>query len=157
MFTLLFMEVCVCGGGGGGNGEGGGGLAAGCENCRPVDSGRTQAKKLKNFVSSSSTWKGFSSKIHSIEKYVALAEALHYVHRIRRLIKDREPRTSTSTFTQLLGSVTSTETVGLLGTGSPGHPPRLLHSSWALMKSMLQAGNIFRLQACALARLHRKT
>ena len=47
---------------------------------------------------------GFFLKIHSIEKYVALAEALHYVHRNRRLIKDREPRTSTSTFTQLLSS-----------------------------------------------------
>ena len=27
---------------------------------------------------------------------------------------------------------TSTETVGLLGTGSPGRPPRLSHSSWAM-------------------------
>ena len=51
---------------------------------------------------------------------------LLYVHRNRRLIMDREPRTATSTFTQLLSLVrvmaeccfTSTETVGLLGTGA---------------------------------------
>ena len=29
---------------------------------------------------------------------------------------------------------TSTETVGLLGTGSPGRPPRLSHSSWTMVK-----------------------
>ena len=52
-----------------------------------------------------------------------------YVHRNRRLIRGREPRTATSTFTQLPGRFTSTETVGLLGAGSPGLPPRLSHSS----------------------------
>ena len=96
----------VCGGGGGGNGEGGGGLAAGCENCRPVDSGRTQAKKLKNFVSSSSTWKEFSSK------YTVLKNMLPLLKRC----------------------ITSTESTGLLRTGRPGHPPRLSHSSWGLLR-----------------------
>ena len=41
-----------------------------------------------------------------------------------------------SDFDMLLAEVfcfTSTETVGLLGTGSPGRPPRLLHSTWALV------------------------
>ena len=62
----------------------------------------------------------------------SLVEALLYVHRNRRLIRDGEPRTSTSTFTQLLSSAlgllllkccfTSTETVGLLRTGAQdGH------------------------------------
>ena len=64
-----------------------------------------------------------------------LVEVLLYVHRNRRLIRDGEPRRATSTFTQLLSSegrswlveccFTSTETVGLLGTGNPGRPPRL--------------------------------
>ena len=57
---------------------------------------------------------------------------LLYVHRDRTIRDGGEPRTATSTFTQLLGSdsskvqccFTSTETV-LLGTGSPGRPPRL--------------------------------
>ena len=33
-----------------------------------------------------------------------LVEVLLYVHRNRRLIRDGEPRTATSTFTQLLSS-----------------------------------------------------
>ena len=59
-----------------------------------------------------------------------------------RTIRDKEPRTSTSISTQLLGSefVLSEFSValrqqrpsGLLGTGSPGRPPRLSHSSRAL-------------------------
>ena len=67
---------------------------------------------------------------------------LLYVHRNRRRIRDGEPRAATSTFTQLVSSVyrvftlkcyfTSTETVGVLGTGSPGRPPRLSHSCSAL-------------------------
>ena len=53
-----------------------------------------------------------------------------------RLIRDGEPRTSTSTFTQLLsfffhGALGPQKPSGLLGTESPGRPPRLLHSSWA--------------------------
>ena len=35
-----------------------------------------------------------------------LVEVLLYVHRNRRFIRDREPRTATSTFTQLLSSAT---------------------------------------------------
>ena len=35
-----------------------------------------------------------------------LVEVLLYVHRNRRLIRDGEPRTATSTFTQLLSSAT---------------------------------------------------
>ena len=56
-----------------------------------------------------------------------MAEVLLYVHRNRRFIRDGSQE-STSTFTQLLSSVrrgwlveccfTSTETVGLLGTGA---------------------------------------
>ena len=52
-----------------------------------------------------------------------------------RLLRAGEPRTGTSTFTQLLSSVTSVllyvhrDHNGLLGTGSPGRPPRLSHSS----------------------------
>ena len=37
--------------------------------------------------------------------FARLVEELLYVHRNRRLIKDGEPRTATSTFTQLLNSV----------------------------------------------------
>ena len=44
-------------------------------------------------------------------------------------IRDGEPRTATSTVTQPPGRFTSTDTVGLLGAGSPGRPPRLSHSS----------------------------
>ena len=44
-------------------------------------------------------------------------------------IRDGEPRTATSTVTQLPGRFRSTKTVGLLGAGSPGRPPRLSHSS----------------------------
>ena len=66
-----------------------------------------------------------------------LVEVLLYVHRNRRLIRDGEPRTATSTFTQLLSSeswlveccFTSTETIRLIRTGSPGRPPRPSHSS----------------------------
>ena len=36
---------------------------------------------------------------------VSLVEVLFYVHKNRRFIRDGEPRTSTSTFTQLLSSV----------------------------------------------------
>ena len=58
-----------------------------------------------------------------------------------RFIRDGEPRTATSTFTQLLNSgrdfqfsvpFRPQKPSGLLGTGSPGRPPRLSHSSWAL-------------------------
>ena len=59
---------------------------------------------------------------------------LLYVRRDRR---DEKLRTSTSSFTQLLSSevhfivaltlVTTTETVGTVGTGSPRRPPRLSH------------------------------
>ena len=64
---------------------------------------------------------------------------------LRTGFRDGEPRTTTSTFTQLLSTVvllqvqvqccfTSTETMdwGLLGSGNPGRPPPLSHSSWAL-------------------------
>ena len=61
---------------------------------------------------------------------------LLYVHRDRR---DEKLRTSTSSFTQVLSSevhfivaltlVTTTETVGTVGTGSPRRPPRLSHRS----------------------------
>ena len=40
-----------------------------------------------------------------------MVEALLYVHRNRRLIRDGEPRTSTSTFTQLLNSEQGDHTV----------------------------------------------
>ena len=40
-----------------------------------------------------------------------ISSVLLYVHRNRRLIRDGEPRTSTSTFTQLLSSVESTSSV----------------------------------------------
>ena len=36
---------------------------------------------------------------------VSLVEVLFYVHKNRRFIRDGEPRTPTSTFTQLLSSV----------------------------------------------------
>ena len=79
-----------------------------------------------------------------------------------RLIRDGESRTATSTFTQLLSYVelnvlgcrvdilgtncdqcvsmvqccfTSTETIRLIRTGSPGRPPRLSHSSWTRIPS----------------------
>ena len=44
---------------------------------------------------------------------------LHYVHRNRSLIRDGSPRTATSTLLLMLLKCcfTSTETVGLLGTG----------------------------------------
>ena len=54
-----------------------------------------------------------------------------------RLIRDGEPRTATSTFSQLLSTVRCPffsvasrpqRPYGLLWTGSPGRPPRLLHS-----------------------------
>ena len=56
-----------------------------------------------------------------------------------RLIRDGEPRTATSTFTQLLSSERQWFNVtlhpqipsGLLGMGSQGLPPQLSHSSWA--------------------------
>jgi len=59
---------------------------------------------------------------------------------VRTFIKDQEPRTVTSTFTQLLSSESvqccfmSTETVRTLrdGEGSPRRPRRLSHSSRAL-------------------------
>ena len=64
-----------------------------------------------------------------------LAEVFLYVHRNRRFIKDvREPRTSTSTFTQLLSSdrcvvfevlLYVNRNRRLIGDGSPGRPPRL--------------------------------
>ena len=54
-------------------------------------------------------------------------------------IGDGEPRTSTSTFTQLLSSEIQFNVAlrpqrpwGLLRTGSPGRPLRLSHSFWAL-------------------------
>ena len=58
-----------------------------------------------------------------------------------RTIRDGEPRTSTSTFTQLPSSAESSFSValrpqrpyGLFGTGNPGRPPQLLHSSPALL------------------------
>ena len=54
-----------------------------------------------------------------------------------RTVWDREPRTSTSFFTQLLNSrlrqfnaaLRPQRPSGLLGTGSPGHPPDFSHSS----------------------------
>ena len=55
-----------------------------------------------------------------------------------RTIRDGEPRTSASTFTQLLSSVADSSSnvalrpqraYGLSGTGSSGRPPRLSHSS----------------------------
>ena len=62
---------------------------------------------------------------------------------ILRTISNGEPRTSTSTFTQLLSSGANTRLFndtlrpqrpyGLFGTGSPGRPPRLSHSSWTLL------------------------
>ena len=42
-----------------------------------------------------------------------LVDVLLYVNRNRRLIRDGEPRTATSTFTQLLGSVLISSTPGL--------------------------------------------
>ena len=66
-----------------------------------------------------------------------LVKVLLYVHRNRRLIGDGEPRTPTSTFTQLLSSVSVLVEVllyvhrnrRLIRDGSPGRPPRLSHSS----------------------------
>ena len=49
--------------------------------------------------------------------YVHRFEVLLYVHRNRRLIRDGEPRTATSTFTQLLSSGSTEATCGLLRTG----------------------------------------
>ena len=47
--------------------------------------------------------------------------------------------TPLSSFLSLLKCCfTSTETVGLFGTGSPGRPPRLSHSSWALMWDLVE-------------------
>ena len=56
-----------------------------------------------------------------------------------RIIRDGEPRAATSTFTQLLNSecLSSSSVVallpqrpqGLLGSGRPGRPPPLSHSS----------------------------
>ena len=59
-----------------------------------------------------------------------------------RHLRDEEPWTATSTFTQFLSSeyrvfkfsvaLRAQRPYGLLGTRNPGLPPRLLHSSWAL-------------------------
>ena len=46
-----------------------------------------------------------SSGLHS-GMAVGLVEVLLYIHKNRRLIRDGEPRTATSTFTQLLSSAT---------------------------------------------------
>ena len=62
-----------------------------------------------------------------------------------RTIREREPRTTTSTSTQLPNSdhpvqvqccFTSTEVIRTVrnGTGSPGRPPGLSHSCWALTR-----------------------
>ena len=56
-----------------------------------------------------------------------LTEVLHYVHRNRRLIRDGEPRTATSTFTQLLSSeedVPLVEVMYLVFTRVPGESYR---------------------------------
>ena len=63
-----------------------------------------------------------------------------------RTIRDGVPRTATSTFTQLLSSGPSNVEVLLyvhrnrrfIRDGSPGRPPRLSHSSWALGQAMLK-------------------
>ena len=62
--------------------------------------------------------------------------------RTERTFKDGQPRTTTSTFTQLLNSefdfnvdLRAQGPYGLLGTGSSGRPPRLSHSSWTLNQS----------------------
>ena len=86
-----------------------------------------------SFCSSSSVYSSCSSSSSSSSSSVPL-----YVNRDRAdYYRGLEPRTSTSTFTQLLSSAsyktcgqvqccfTSTETYGLLGTKSPGRPPRL--------------------------------
>ena len=61
----------------------------------------------------------------------------------RQTIRDGEPRTSTSTFTQLRSSehthffsfaLRPQRPYRPLGTGSPGRPSRLSHSSWALTR-----------------------
>ena len=56
-----------------------------------------------------------------------------------RTIRDGEPRTVTSTFTQFKFSVVSRpqKPYGLLGTGSPGRPPRLSHND-ELMLNVLR-------------------
>ena len=66
----------------------------------------------------------------------------HVALRPQRTIRDGEPRTSTSTFTQLLNYDSESSSSVLLyvhrdrtdyhGRGSPGRPPPRSHSSWAL-------------------------
>ena len=48
---------------------------------------------------------GLRLRLSLIRSVARLVEVLLYVHRNRRLIRDGEPRTATSTFTQLLSSV----------------------------------------------------
>ena len=87
----------------------------------PVYTGACLCERI-NFVS------GFPFECESLKR--CCCWVLLYVHRNRRFIRDGEPRTATSTFTQLLSPesqlvrccFTFTETVGLLGTGAQdGH------------------------------------
>ena len=65
-----------------------------------------------------------------------------------RTIRDGKPRTPISIFTQLLSYERETELssvllyvhrdVGSIRDGSPGRPPRLSHSSWALSRSLFK-------------------
>ena len=71
----------------------------------------------------------FSVIVITLPRTFKFGVALRPVHRNHHQVSALSLRTATSTFTQLLSSVTSTETIRLitiLGTGSPGRPPRLL-------------------------------
>ena len=87
-------------------------------------------------------WMNYQSSVTFPGQSDLMVEVLLYVHRNRRLIRDRSPgrppRLSHSswalyTMIWLKCCFTSTESVGLLGTGCPGCPPSLSHSSWPLI------------------------
>ena len=100
----------------------------------PEDVGAAYMYRLDIVVRDTSTVVSVACIIVACKFSVALRPRRSY----GLLYLRRPPRTSASTFSQLLSfevmlpqcCFTSTETV--LGTGSPGRPPRLSHSSWAL-------------------------
>ena len=138
--------------------------------CRELHHVAYSDRDWETCVSPTSQVPGSSKHIFITRYNAAEVEVLLYIHRNRRLIRNGSPRTATSTFPQFLSSdyhpverlkccFTSTETVGLLGTGasnskhwfttyffqggrcrkamlgvcgSLGRPSRLSHSSWAL-------------------------
>ena len=119
--TSLSCGVWWWGGGGGAGGRG---------------AGREASRRALCSFSADGAWQPRAARLDVVRFNVALLQRNHRAYQ-GRAAHDGHLHFHTAPglcnyISWLKCRFTSTETLGLLGTGSPGRPPRLSHSPWAL-------------------------